>query len=512
MKLEILDCTLRDGGYINNWNFSSSDINGITKYLNLGNIDKIELGYLTEKIEENGTMFNRFDKIKSIDIPNSKKIVMINFGEFSEDKIQDSKNDIFGIRIVFKKSQWKEALDYSLKLKDKGYNIFLQPMQTISYKDSELLELIERSNKIKPYSLYLVDSFGEMKKEDLLRIISLYSHNLDKNIKIGFHSHNNLQLSFALAIEFLSCNIEQGKIIDSSVYGMGRGAGNLNTELLTEHMNKYYSKNYEVENFLKIMDLYLEKIYQKEKWGYNLGHFISAKLGCHPNYASYLLDKRNIGVEAIKSILKNIPEIEKSIFNKNLIEKLYLKYQENTNNNFDRIDKIKLNEKVLIVAPGFSVVKNTEYINKFITMNNDLTVISLNHKNIFIKSDYLFFSNEKRFEEFIENYKKKDIIIITSNLKNQDLVEYVLDYNYYSKNSKESLSSEILLNILEEHKGVKEIYLAGMDGYLENQKNYYFDTLDSKNIKEINSKVKDKIEKIGKKIEFLTESIYKEKK
>ncbi|MGL5054068.1 MAG: hypothetical protein ACRC5W_10820, partial [Cetobacterium sp.] len=80
------------------------------------------------------------------------------------------------------------------------------------------------------------------------------------------------------------------------------------------------------------------------------------------------------------------------------------------------------------------------------------------------------------------------------------------------KNSKESLSSEILLNILEEHKGVKEIYLAGMDGYLEYQKNYYFDTLDSKNIKEINSKVKDKIEKIGKKIEFLTESIYKEKK
>lgn len=512
MSIEILDCTLRDGGYINNWNFSNSDITGITKYLNLGKVDKIELGYLTEKVEENGTMFNSFDKIKSIDISNLKKIVMINFGEFSEAKIPKYQNDIFGIRIVFKKSQWKEALDYSLKLKNKGYNIFLQPMQTIAYKDIELLQLIEETNKINPYALYIVDSFGEMKKEDLLRVVSLYSHNLNKEIKIGFHSHNNLQLSFALAIEFINTNIEQSKIVDSSVYGMGRGAGNLNTELLAEHLNKYFSKDYEIESFLKIMDLYLEKIYQKEKWGYNLGHFISAKLGCHPNYASYLLEKRNIGVEAIKSILKNIPEVEKSIFNKILLEELYLKYQENTNENFDEIKNIKFGKKVLVLGPGLSIAENVELLNEFLLKNKGISIISLNHKNIFIKSDYLFFSNEKRFEEFYENYKKKEIVIVTSNLKSADSTEYIIDYNYYSKHSQENLSSEILLNILEEHTNVEEIYLAGLDGYLENKKNYYFDTLDSKNIGEINKKVKDKIKKITKKTVFLTKSIYEEKR
>ncbi|MGL5903445.1 MAG: hypothetical protein ACRCZO_12240, partial [Cetobacterium sp.] len=137
---------------------------------------------------------------------------------------------------------------------------------------------------------------------------------------------------------------------------------------------------------------------------------------------------------------------------------------------------------------------------------------SLNHKNIFIKSDYLFFSNEKRFEEFYENYKKKEIVIITSNLKSDNSAEYIIDYNCYSKHSQENLSSEILLNVLEEHKNVEEIYLAGLDGYLENKKNYYFDALDSKNIEEINSKVKEKIKKISKKIVFLTKSIYEEKK
>ncbi|MGL5058150.1 MAG: aldolase catalytic domain-containing protein [Fusobacteriaceae bacterium] len=510
MNVEILDCTLRDGGYINNWDFSSSDIKGITRYLNSGKIDKIELGYLTEKSEGNGTIFNSFHKIKEINIPSIKKIIMINFGEFSEDKIPESKNDIFGIRVVFKKSQWKDALKYSLNLKDKGYNIFLQPMQTISYKDSELLELIEKANEISPYSLYIVDSFGEMKKEDLLRIISLYSHNLSKDIKIGFHSHNNLQLSFALGIEFLSCNIEQGKIIDSSVYGMGRGAGNLNTELLAEHMNKYYSKDYEVENFLKIMDLYLEKIYQKEKWGYNLGHFISAKLGCHPNYASYLLDKRNIGVEAIKLILKNIPEIEKSLFNKELVESEYLNYQKKSSENYSDINSINLAENLLIIAPGLSVVENQDFLNEFINKTSELSIISLNHKNIFIKSDYLFFSNEKRFEEFSENYKKKEKIILVSNIKRNELADYIVDYNNYTKNLTEILSTEILFNIIEENKIIKKVYIAGMDGYSRDRKNYYFDTLDTLNIEETNRKIKSKLKSSNKFLKFLTKSIYME--
>ncbi|MGL5057033.1 MAG: aldolase catalytic domain-containing protein [Fusobacteriaceae bacterium] len=511
MNVEILDCTLRDGGYINNWNFSNSDINGITKYLNLGGVDKVELGYLTEKLEENGTIFNTFDKINSIDIPNFKKIIMINFGEFSEDKIPESKNDIFGIRIVFKKSQWKEALEYSLKLKNKGYNIFLQPMQTISYKDSELLELIEKANEINPYSLYVVDSFGEMKKEDLLRIISLYSHNLNKGVKIGFHSHNNLQLSFALAIEFLNCNIYQAKIIDSSVYGMGRGAGNLNTELITEHMNKYYSKNYEVESFLKIMDLYLEKIYQKEKWGYNLGHFISAKLGCHPNYASYLLDKRNIGVEAIKLILKNIPEVEKAIFNKKLVEELYLKYQM-TLNLFEKYDNLKLTQEIILIGPGMSTSKNVSLIYNFLK-SKEAIKISINHRNIFIDSDYIFFSNEKRFEEYLDKYKKKEKIIITSNIKNDKEIDFVLDYKMLSNNGIDQYSLVMFLNFIKRRLEVNKIYLIGFDGYSLSGDNYYDDNYYDdnyyvKNSDLVNKIISSAIKNLKKEVVFVTESKY----
>lgn len=512
-EINILDCTLRDGGYVNNWNFSNSDIQGITKNLNKANVEFIELGYLSEVKKSGGTIFSSIEETKKIKIPLEKKIIMINYGEYKIENIPINNDDIFAIRVVFKKDQWKKAIAYSKVLKEKKYNIFLQPMQTCSYKDIELLELIEEVNKILPKAMYIVDSFGEMSKEDLIRLSSLYSNNLNKDIFIGFHSHNNFQLSFALAIEFLKLNIIQKKIVDSSVYGMGRGAGNLNTELFTSYLNKNLNKNYKIDFILKIMDLYIEKIYQKEKWGYNLGHFLSASLGCHPNYATYLLEKVNMGVGIIKIILEKIPDNEKSVFNKELIERLYIEYQKEVSQKIEvkRENEILLNENILILAPGRSIKKSFLRINNFIVKQKNLTTISLNHKNRLIKTEYILFTNEKRYEEYFENFKKTEKVIVSSNIKSNLEIDFVIDYIKYSKNGKENLSSEILFNFVENKKNIKKIYIAGMDGYIKNKKNYAIEVLNSKNFVEINKKIEKKIKESSKKIEFLTKSIFTKK-
>lgn len=509
-ELNILDCTLRDGGYVNNWNFSDNDIKGITKYLDKANIEFIELGYLSKIKEERGTIYNSFDKIKRIDIPLKKKIVMINYGEYPLEEIPKEDGSIFAIRVVFKKEQWRKALIYSKELIEKNYRVFLQPMQTIAYKDKELLDLIDETNKISAQALYIVDSFGEMTKEDLLRITSIYSHNLNKNIIMGFHSHNNFQLSFSLAIEFLKLNIVQKKIVDSSVYGMGRGAGNLNTELFTSYLNKNRHINYEIEYILKIMDLYIEKIYQKEKWGYNLGHFLSASLGCHPNYASYLLEKVNMSIEVIKDILERIPQEERSIFNKSLIESLYILHQREilSEITFSEEIDIKLQENILILAPGPSIIRDLDKIKKFIYTKKNLTIISLNHQNKYINSDFILFTNDKRYEEFKENCIKNEKIIISSNIKKDEYIDYIIDYELYSKNGKENLSSDILFNFIEKNKKIKKIYIAGMDGYYKNKENYIFETISTKNLDELNFKIASKIKSLKKETEFLTESIY----
>jgi 4-hydroxy 2-oxovalerate aldolase len=135
-----------------------------------------------------------------------------------------------------------------------------------------------------------------MYPEDVHRIYSIINHNLDSNIKIGFHSHNNLQLSFANAQLFISEGLkrEGGVIIDSSIYGMGRGAGNLSTELITQYINQTYGHKYDPLPLLNVADVYLSQIYMKTPWGYSIPYYLSAVNNCHPNYSNYLMTKKII--------------------------------------------------------------------------------------------------------------------------------------------------------------------------------------------------------------------------
>ena len=98
--------------------------------------------------------------------------------------------------------------------------------------------MIQRVNEIEPYAFYMVDSFGMMKGKDLTRLFYLVEHNLKEDIWIGFHSHNNMQLAYSNAQVLVGAHTKHNLVIDSSVYGMGRGAGNLNTELFVEYLNK----------------------------------------------------------------------------------------------------------------------------------------------------------------------------------------------------------------------------------------------------------------------------------
>lgn len=117
-------------------------------------------------------------------------------------------------------------------------------MITLRYSDAELLELIEIINKELPDAegFYIVDSFGEMRPNDMSRVLNLVDHNLIPSMTLGFHSHNNLQMSYSNAIEMLKFPTNRDLMLDCSIMGMGKGAGNLNTELLLEHLNLYYGK------------------------------------------------------------------------------------------------------------------------------------------------------------------------------------------------------------------------------------------------------------------------------
>lgn len=229
--ITILDCTLRDGGYINNWQFGRTNIQGIISKLNASGVDIVECGFLRDiPYNEDTAVFSRVSQIVpflSEKRANTFYVAMIAYGDISPDAIEPyDGSSIGGIRLTFHKHEWDGAKTVAVQLMEKGYQVFIQPVGTTAYSDAELLQLIAQVNELQPYAFYLVDTLGILYRQDLLRLFYLVEHNLDPQIQIGFHSHNNLQLSFANAQELLRLDSKRDIIIDASVYGMGRGVGN----------------------------------------------------------------------------------------------------------------------------------------------------------------------------------------------------------------------------------------------------------------------------------------------
>ena len=130
------------------------------------------------------------------------------------------------------------GLDYIYKLKGLDWDVFANPMSTNTYTKKELEDLIREVNLIKPYGLSIVDTLGNMYEQDVVNIFEFIDKFLDKKIAIGFHSHNSMQLSFSNTKALLKMNLDRILIIDSCLYGMGRGAGNLCSELIIKYIKK----------------------------------------------------------------------------------------------------------------------------------------------------------------------------------------------------------------------------------------------------------------------------------
>lgn len=330
-KIRILDCTLRDGGYKNNWQFKVNNIKGIINDLNKTGVDIVECGFLKDKdkYEKDITIFRKVNDVKNITNNRlTEYVCMINYGEYDLKNLDEYNKSciVKGIRVAFKKKDMKNALAYCKRIIEKGYRVYIQPMVTIDYSEEELRYLIKEVNSMKAYSLYIVDSFGNIQQRDAIRIFNIINKYLDKDIYIGFHGHNNLQLAYSNAVQLIEICNDRNVIVDSTIHGIGRGVGNLNTELILSYLNCKFVDKYKIEYIIHAANSYINEIYIKEQWGYSLPYFFTAMNGCHPNYATFLCDKDNLSSEDINDIIKNIVDIEKNKYNKNYISKLYKEY------------------------------------------------------------------------------------------------------------------------------------------------------------------------------------------
>ena len=185
-KVSLLDCTLRDGGFLNDWNFGYHTTNSIFRRLVKSNIDIIEIGFIDDRrVFDKERTINPstkcFDEIlKNQSKGNAHIVGMIDFGTCSIDNISPkSESFIDGIRVIFKKKDMVKAIDYCQQIKDKGYKVYTNPVSITTYTDREMLDLIELINKLEPEAMSLVDTYGLLHKDRLFR----YFYLLDNNLK-----------------------------------------------------------------------------------------------------------------------------------------------------------------------------------------------------------------------------------------------------------------------------------------------------------------------------------------
>lgn len=328
-KIQLLDCTLRDGGSINNGMFGNSNILKICQFLNDANIEIIETGFFDNNVISNkdstiNSNINFFNEITSkIKNKKCKTFAMIDFSKFNIKNFNKEKRTYLdGIRIMFKKERLSEVINFSYILKDLNYELILNPVSITTYSTKELENLLKEVNKINPNAVYIVDTYGLLDKDETLDYFRQFNDSLNIDIKIGYHSHNNRQLSLSNSIELINNTQDRNLIIDTALYGMGKRAGNTPTELMANHLNTHHNFNYDLNKLTQIINENILPLKNKYEWGYSIIHYIAAINKCHSDYVTYLYKERNFTIKKINNILKRIEEYKKLTFDYKYITEL----------------------------------------------------------------------------------------------------------------------------------------------------------------------------------------------
>lgn len=513
-KVKLLDCTLRDGGYINDWKWGFQKARHIIRYLTKAKIDVVEVGFL-RNIDEYNPDITVCDKIEDLNrlLPETTGSTMYS-GMAMRSNYDVKKLSLYSgkgiemIRITAHDYDIEDGMNFAREVKDKGYKLSINPINIMGYSDERILWILKQVNDIHPYQFSIVDTFGSMRRRDLDRIVSLVDNNIDEDIRVGLHLHENMAISSLLAQSFIDKHLQRSITVDGSLMGMGRIPGNLPIELIADYANEYADGNYDIDYIMDAIQDYIDPIKGHSEWGYTPAYFLSARFNLHRNYAEHYLKKGDLTHRDINHILSRFDQSKKTAFDAKYADELYHEYKNNIiddKNDFSKLKDILSGKHILVIAPGYSLKKYYREILDYIQKNNPI-VIAVNFIPDKIKIDYAFFSNAKRFGLFDMD---ETPTIVTSNIKNVKS-DYTIDYNTLSSTFAEGGNSFVMLLKLLKNLGVSTISAAGADGY-KDEKMIYFDNSLRDYVEygnKFNISMKEAIASLELKILFVTPSSY----
>ncbi len=530
-EIKLLDCTLRDGGYVNDWEFGHNNLVSIFERMVGAGVDIIEIGFLDERrlFDMNRSIMPDSSCVEKIygDLDRKQAMVvgMIDYGTCGIEHIEPCEDSYLdGIRVIFKKHIRWQAIDFCRQLKELGYKVFVQLVSITSYDDDELMDLIDLANELEPYAVSMVDTYGLLHQNNLMHYYTKLNQYLKSNIGLGYHSHNNFQMAYANCIEMLSHETKRMVLVDGTIYGMGKSAGNAPIELLAMHLNEHYGKHYDISQILEAVDANVMPIYKMTPWGYNMFFFLAASNDCHPNYVSYLMNKRTLSVKSINEILSKLEGEKQLMYDQKLIEELYLDYQNievKDQQDVDALNREFRGHHVLLLGPGLNVQRQFDRIERYVKEKHPI-IVSINFISGELNSDYVFLSNSKRYVQLAtalsQNPELK--VIATSNVTKTDgRFDYTLQYSSLLDMDADIIDNSfiMLLKVMKKI-GVDHVALGGFDGYTGDKRQNYINgyeeySFSKSQARDLNQYVADVLAVLKKDLtmDFITDSLYTKK-
>ncbi len=422
-NLVIIDCTLRDGGYYNDWHFSKKLVNKYLAAISKTIVNHVEIGFrFKSKVGFLGpNAYTTDDYLRKLNIPKGLKIgVMINASDLKGTlSVQNQINQLFPedsntskidfVRIASHYHELDISFEATRALKDLGFTVGLNLMQISERSLDEIKFFINRSKEFPIDVLYCADSVGGLEQTDVERIYRVFLEKCN-HIPYGFHAHDNLHL--ALLNSFCSINLG-ATWVDCTVSGMGRGPGNTKTEELLLELDSDDGKQSDLTLLLELLNSDFYKLKTHYQWGTNIFYYMSGKWSIHPTYVQSMLNDSRYDALSIISVLKHLKNHsnrtkfissllqDNSEFNENLI-------LENWNP-----EEIFANKDVMIIGNGESVVQFSDEIINFIKKFNPI-VIALNYNSNFNfnEIDLRVSSHPLRIHASLEQFLSDDKLVV----------------------------------------------------------------------------------------------------
>lgn len=500
--MKILDCTLRDGGYYTNWDFPKELVDVYIESFNRLPVDYLEVGYRSKKMD--GYLGEYFYLPVHVmealrDKCNKELVIILNEKDIRVDDIDEVLSPCVGfismVRLAIDPKNFQRAIELAKGVKAMGFKVGFNVMYMSNWKEHQsMLDLLPQINGIADY-FYMVDSFGGVFPSDVREIYGLVKERVD--VPIGFHGHNNLEMALANTIEAIECGAD---IVDATITGMGRGAGNLKTELLLTYLNEKGLVEVNFNALSKVVDPF-SALQNDYGWGTSLPYMVSGAYSLPQKQVMEWVTKRYYSFNSILRALDN--QSKGRVDNRQL-----------PNIEFNDVTPY---DKALIVGGGNSVRTHEQAITKFLASNERCVVIHASSRNAMmfnnVSNDQYFclVGNEgHRLDNVFKGvdtingkcvlppYPRKMGTYIPPRLEDLAYELHEVDFTDKLKDTHTSLALQTARELK-----VKEVYMVGYDGYA----NTLMDTKSQELFKE-NEYLFEKGKSAGLELVSLTPTMY----